>query len=82
MELFPAADQRTLIKRLIDNCDYYILVVCGRYGSIDQSEGIGATQMQHECRPLTKPVRCKIEKRVTIHTFKSLKVTHEKDEIY
>ena len=32
MELFPAADddQWTLIKRLIDDCDYYILIVGGR----------------------------------------------------
>src|SRR5690606_28751076 len=36
MELFPAADddQWTLIQRLIDDCDYYILIVGGRYGSL------------------------------------------------
>jgi hypothetical protein len=34
MELFPAAneDQWTLIKKVIDDCDY-IVIVAGRYGS-------------------------------------------------
>jgi hypothetical protein len=49
MELFQAADddQWTLIKRLIDDCDYYILIVEGRYGSISNS-GISYTQMEYE----------------------------------
>ncbi len=36
MELFPAADESTwdIIKRSIDECDYYILVIGGKYGSI------------------------------------------------
>jgi Domain of unknown function (DUF4062) len=36
MELFPAADQRQLdfIKRVIDRCDYYVVIVGGRYGSL------------------------------------------------
>ncbi|CAM1332988.1 DUF4062 domain-containing protein [Tenacibaculum aestuariivivum] len=49
MELFPAADddQWTLIKRLIDDCDYYILIIGGRYGSVN-TEGISYTQMEYE----------------------------------
>lgn len=49
MELFPAADddQWTLIKRLIDDCDYYILIVGGRYGSLN-NEGLSFTQMEYE----------------------------------
>ena len=49
MELFPATDddQWTLIKRLIDDCDYYILIVGGRYGSMN-SGGISYTQMEYE----------------------------------
>lgn len=49
MELFPAADddQWTLIKRLIDDCDYYILIVGGRYGSVSES-GLSYTQMEYE----------------------------------
>jgi len=35
MELFPAADedQWTLIRKVIDDCDYYIVIIAGRYGS-------------------------------------------------
>lgn len=49
MELFPAADddQWTLIKRVIDDCDYYIVVVAGRYGSVGP-EGISYTRMEYE----------------------------------
>lgn len=49
MELFPATDddQWTLIKRLIDDCDYYILIVGGRYGSVSET-GISYTQMEYE----------------------------------
>lgn len=49
MELFPAADddQWTLISRLIDDCDYYILIVGGRYGSLNE-KGISYTQMEYE----------------------------------
>jgi hypothetical protein len=47
MELFPAAneDQWSLIKRVIDDSDYYVVVVGGRYGSIG-SQGISYTQME------------------------------------
>lgn len=49
MELFPASndDQWTLIKRVIDNCDYYLLIVGGKYGSTNE-EGISYTQMEFE----------------------------------
>jgi len=35
MELFTAADedQFDIIKKVIDECDYYVLIVAGRYGS-------------------------------------------------
>lgn len=47
MELFPASneDQWTLIKRVIDDCDYYLLIIGGRYGSCNE-EGIGYTEME------------------------------------
>jgi hypothetical protein len=49
MELFPAADedQWTLIKKVIDDCDYYLVIVGGRYGSLS-SAGISYTQMEYE----------------------------------
>lgn len=35
MEIFPASSQKQLdfIKRVIDRCDYYVLILAGRYGS-------------------------------------------------
>lgn len=49
MELFPASndDQWTLIKRVIDTCDYYLLIIGGRYGSTN-AEGVSYTQMEFE----------------------------------
>lgn len=48
MELFPAAsdDQWSLIKRVIDDCDYYLVVVAGRYGSVSE-KGISYTEMEY-----------------------------------
>src|SRR5258708_336125 len=49
MELFPAADddQWTLIKRVIDDCDYYIVIIAGRYGTV-APEGKSFTEMEYE----------------------------------
>ena len=49
MELFPAADddQWTLIKRVIDDCDYYIVIIAGRYGSLGPEEK-SFTQLEYE----------------------------------
>jgi hypothetical protein len=48
MELFPATndDQWSLIKKVIDDSDYYIVVVAGRYGSIGPS-GQSYTEMEY-----------------------------------
>ena len=49
MELFPAStdDQWTLIQRVIDDCDYYLVIVGGRYGSMD-SQGISYTEREYD----------------------------------
>lgn len=49
MELFPAADedQWSLIKQVIDDCDYYIAIIGGRYGSIGK-DGKSYTQLEYE----------------------------------
>lgn len=48
MELFPAANesQWNLIKKVIDDCDYYILIVAGRYGSVGP-DGYSYTEMEY-----------------------------------
>jgi len=49
MELFPAADedQFAFIKKVIDDCDYYIVIVGGRYGSITAS-GLSYTEQEYD----------------------------------
>jgi len=49
MELFPAADedQFEFIKKVIDDCDYYLLIIGGRYGSTT-SEGISYTEKEYQ----------------------------------
>ena len=55
MELFPAADDTAweLIKDVIDASDYYVLIVGGRYGSLDE-EGIGYTEKEYRYALSTK----------------------------
>lgn len=55
MELFPAAneEQWSIIKKVIDDCDYYILIIGGRYGSVD-SEGMGYTEKEYRYAIETK----------------------------
>ena len=50
MEYFPAASEDTwhYISDLIKQCDYYIVIVAGRYGSLTP-EGISFTQKEYEC---------------------------------
>jgi hypothetical protein len=49
MELFPAADEEQwqFIKRIIDDCDYYVLIIGGRYGSLTP-EGISYTEKEYD----------------------------------
>ncbi|HET9107162.1 MAG TPA: DUF4062 domain-containing protein [Steroidobacteraceae bacterium] len=49
MELFPATDDSAwqLIREVIDGSDYYVLVIGGRYGSID-SAGLGYTEKEYD----------------------------------
>jgi hypothetical protein len=48
MELFPAGndDQWSLIKKVIDDCDYYLVIVGGRYGS-QGPDGLSYTEMEY-----------------------------------
>lgn len=50
MEAFVAADdeQFNIIKRVIDLCDYYILVIGDRYGSINAKTGKSYTEMEFD----------------------------------
>ena len=49
MELFPAADEEQFefIKKIIDDCDYYLLIIGGRYGSVGK-DGISFTEKEYD----------------------------------
>lgn len=58
MEMFPAAndDQWTLIQQVIDESDYYVVIVGGRYGSM-APDGISYTEKEYDYAISTgKPV--------------------------
>lgn len=49
MESFVATDdeQFNVIKKVIDLCDYYILIIGKRYGSINEHTGLSYTEMEY-----------------------------------
>ncbi len=49
MEAFPAANetQWEWIKRAIKESDYYIVIVGGKYGSVNPQTGLGYTEMEY-----------------------------------
>ena len=49
MESFPATNEEQFryIQKVIDDCDYYILVIGGRYGSISD-DGISYTEKEYD----------------------------------
>lgn len=50
MELFTAGDksQMETIRRWIDESDVYMLILGGRYGSIEQTSGISYTELEYD----------------------------------
>jgi hypothetical protein len=49
MEVFPAADveQFEYIKKIVDECDYYVLIIGARYGSTDTA-GVSFTEKEYD----------------------------------
>jgi hypothetical protein len=50
MELFPAGDDDawTLIRQIIDESDYYLLVVGGRYGTVEDATQLSYTEKEFD----------------------------------
>lgn len=50
MELFTAGDrsQMEIIKKWIDESDVYMLILGGRYGSVEPSSGISYTELEYD----------------------------------
>lgn len=49
MELFPSddADSWEVIQRVIDQSDYYVLVIAGRYGSLAKGKRVSFTELEY-----------------------------------
>jgi hypothetical protein len=62
MEAFPAInmEQFEYIKQMIDECDYYILIIAGRYGSC-ADDGISFTEKEYDYA---------VSKKIPVLTFK------------
>lgn len=59
MEMFPASneDKWDLIKGVIDDSDYYLLIIGGRYGSVDPQDQMSYTEKEYEYASKTgKPI--------------------------
>jgi len=59
MESFLASNEEQFkyIKKIIDNCDYYVLIIGARYGSIHQEAGLSFTEMEYDYAVLkNKPI--------------------------
>jgi hypothetical protein len=50
MELFPAADEEQweFIRKIIDDCDYYLVIIAGRYGSTITPQGLSYTEKEYD----------------------------------
>ena len=50
MEAFVATDleQFEVIKKVIDYCDYYVLIIGKRYGSVSPETGVSYTEMEYD----------------------------------
>jgi len=50
MEQFPASSmsQMDYIEKMLETCDYYILILAGRYGSVDPADGVGYTEKEYD----------------------------------
>ena len=53
MEMFSAGDEQQweLIKRQIDDCDYYVVIVAHRYGSTDGTISFTENRGEHGRSP-------------------------------
>lgn len=50
MEMFSASnnEQFKYIKKIIDTCDYYVLIVGARYGTINPTTGVSFTEQEYD----------------------------------
>jgi hypothetical protein len=59
MELFPPSDedQWQFIQRVIEQCDYYVLILAGRYGQTEKSSRLSYTEKEYRfADSIRKPI--------------------------
>lgn len=79
MELFPATDEDawTLIKEVIDNSDYYVLIIAGKYGSQNES-GVSYTEMEFDYAvSINKPIICFLHENIDELTGSKIEKSEE-----
>jgi len=83
MEIFPASDDDawSLIKSVIDDSDYYLLVVGGKYGSIDPNDDISYTEKEFDYAIATaKPVMAFLHGQPDILTVEKSEKSEDKQQ--
>lgn len=78
MELFPASNesQWDFIKQVIDESDIYLVIIAGRYGSIDEDKHISYTEMEFDYAMSTnKPIIVLIHNNISNLPAKNVETT-------
>ena len=85
MELFPASNlaQWEVIKRVIDDSDFYLLILAGKYGSLGKDESgneVGYTEMEFDYALKTgKPVLALVHEDIETLPRSKVETTSKKD---
>lgn len=83
MELFPASNKRSwdIIKKVIDESDYYLLIIAGKYGSTKKTtlgKFVGYTEMEYNyAKKSKKPIIAFIHNDVDNIVSKKVESTEE-----
>ena len=82
MEAFVATDseQFEVIKRVIDYCDYYVLIIGKRYGSVSDETGKSYTEMEYDYA-LSKNIPVLVFAIDDSVELSDEKIEHDKDKI-
>ncbi len=83
MELFSATDgtQMETIKSVIDLCDYYILILGERYGSISEETGKSYTEMEYDYALLKEIPVLVFAKKIDVNNIESTEDYSYKDKL-
>lgn len=84
MELFPASSRKQweIIKKVIDDCDYYLVLIAGKYGSTTKNESgnmVSYTEMEFDyAMSIGKPIIALIHSNIEKLTADKVERTRKK----